>query len=129
MNERAIFYHFTKSIERGTGIKRTPLEEAICRRVLARFKSGSLDLEDCYKRPSFAKISAYLECERLYLDSEVEQICSSIIGYNSSVFSWAAVWADKAPDKDGNISIYLRYDTAWHCRLIEVCQVPYEWVR
>lgn len=129
MNNRAIFYHFTKAIECGTGVKRTRVEDGICRRALARFKSGSLDLEDCYKNPSQAKISAYLECESLAGGCDVEQACSSVLGYNCSTFSWIAVWADKAPDKDGNISIYLRYDTLWHCRLIEVCQVPYEWVR
>ena len=129
MNKRAIFYHFTKAIERGTGIKRTRVEEEICRRALARFKSGTLDLHDCYKKPSFAKISAYLECESLADDCGVEQVCASVIGYNCDTFSWAAVWADRTRDRDGYITIYLRYDTAWHCRLIEVCRVPYEWVR
>lgn len=129
MDKRAIFYHFTKAIERGAGIKRTPLEEAICRRALARFKRGSLGLEDCYKKPSFAKISAYLECESLAEDCGVEQVCSSVIGYNCDTFSWGAVWVDKTPDNDGHITIYLRYDTAWHRRLIEVCRVPYELVK
>lgn len=129
MNKRAIFYHFMRAIERGTGIKRTPVEERICKQALSRFKRGSLGLQDCYKRPSFAKISAYLECETLAEESGVEQICSTIIGYNCQAFSWAAVWADKAATKDGYITIYLRYETAWHCRLIEVCSVPYEWVR
>lgn len=129
MNNRAIFYHFTKAIECGTGIKRTHLEDAICRRALARFKSGSLDLQDCYKKPSQAKISAYLECESLAEDCNMEQACSSVLGYNCSTFSWVAVWADKAPFIDGYITIYLRYDTAWRCRLIPVCSVPYEWVK
>lgn len=129
MNKRAIFYHFTKAIERGTACKLSRKDEQICLRALARFKTGSLDLQDCYKKPSFAKISAYLECESLADDCGVEQVCSSVIGYNCNAFSWGAVWADKTSDNDGYISIYLRYDTAWHCRLIEVCRVPYEWVR
>lgn len=128
MNKRAIFYHFTKAIEQGAGIKRTHLEDYICRLALARFKSGCLNLEDSYKKPSFAKISAYLECESLAEDCGVEQVCSSVIGYNCSTFSWGAVWADRAPDNKGYITIYLRYDTAWRCRLIRVCRVPYEWV-
>lgn len=129
MNKRAIFWHFTKAIERGTGIKRTHVDEEICRRALSRFKGGRLDIADCYKNPSQAKISAYLECERLADEYGFEQVCSSIIGYNCQAFSWVAVWADKTPDSDGYITIYLRYDTAWHCRLIEICRVPYEWVR
>lgn len=129
MNNRKIFWYFTKCVENGEGCKRTAEEDKICKRALWRFTHGALDLDDCYKKPSKAKISAYLECESLYLDYRVEEICSSVIGYNTCAFSWAAVWAVKAPDKDGNISIYLRYDTAWHCRLIKVCQVPYEWVK
>lgn len=130
MNKRAIFYHFAKAIERGGGIKRTRIEDDICRRALTRFKSGSLDLGDCYKHPSFAKISAYMECESLADDYGVEQVCSSVIGYNSQTFSWAAVWCDTKPNPiDGYVTIYLRYDTAWHSRLIAVCSIPYEWIR
>ena len=129
MNNKAIFYFFEKSVERGGGIHLTREQERICRRALWRFKQDSLELGDCYKKPSNAKISAYLECESLCDDYDVVQVCSSIIGYNCQAFSWAAVWATKTADRFGNITVYLRYDTAWHCRLIEICKVPYYCVK
>lgn len=129
MNNKAVFYFFEKCVERGGGFHLTREQEKICKRALWAFRRGCRDLFDCYKKPSQAKQSEYLQCEYLCIDSDVHQVCSTIVGYNYQAFSWAAVWCDKTPDVDGYATIYLRYDTYRHCRLIEVCQVPYEWVK
>lgn len=129
MNNKAVFEFFKYYVESGFGIKRTKTEQAICEYALRRFGSGCLDLADCYKKPSQAKISAYLECEYQWHEHEVVEVCSSVLGYNCSMFSWAGLWVDRNPSIDGCATIYLKYDTAWHSKLIEVCSVPYEYVK
>lgn len=130
MNNKAIIYYFEKSIERGGGYHLSREQEKICKRALRAFRYwGCRGLFDCYKQPSNAKQSEYLQCEYLCVDSDVHQVCSTIVGYNCQTFSWAAIWCDKYPDFEGYVTIYLRYDTYKHCRLIEVCDVPYEWVK
>lgn len=128
MKNKTIFNYVVGMIEHGLGVRRTLVEDAICRQAISRFKAGGVNLEDCYKKPSHAKISAYLECESMWEECGVKQVCSSIVGYNCQSFSWAALWVDNEPDKNGCASVYIRYDTRRHCKLIEVCCVPYEWV-
>lgn len=129
MNNNTVFKFFKTCVECGYGIKRTKKEQAICERALRRFESGYLDLSECYKKPSQAKISAYLECEYQWREHEVVEVCGSVLGYNCSVFSWVGLWVDRAPSIDGYVTIYLKYNTAWKSKLIKVCSVPYEYVK
>ena len=129
MNKRAVFEFFKDCVESGAGIRRTKKEQAICKYALRRFERGCIDLADCYKNPSRAKISAYLECESMWRDYDVVEVCSTILGYNCQTFSWAALWVDFTPSIDGYVTIYLKYETAQHSKLIEVLSVPYEWIK
>lgn len=129
MNNKAVFDFFKICVECGYGIKRTKKEQAICERALRRFEMGCLKLSDCYKTPSSAKIRAYNECEVEYLYNECVQVVSSVLGYTCNAFSWVGLWVDFTPSIDGYVTIYLKYDTAWHSKLIEVCSVPYEYVK
>lgn len=129
MNKTKVFELFNYCVKYREGFKRTNQDQAICERALQRFKGGCLRLDDCYKRPSDAKISAYLECESLSKEHGYFQVCSSVLGYNCNFFSWVALWADCKSDYTGEVTIYLRFDTISSGKLIKVCRVPFDWVR
>lgn len=129
MNNREILFYFAKYVECGGGYKLTSKQKALCVRALERFKRGCVNIVDCYKKPSFRKISAYLECEALHIDKNVKQIYSSVVSYNSQFFSWAGLWVDSSPNEMGYINIYLRYDTPFNSHLIDVGCIPYVWVK
>lgn len=129
MNNEAIFSMFRECVRYNLGIKRTKKEQAICERALSRFERGCVSLYDCYEKPSQAKIRAYNECEIEYLYNECVQVMSSVLGYNCNAFSWVGLWVDFTPSIDGYVTIYLKYDTAWHSRLIEICSIDYRYLK
>lgn len=129
MNNERIFNYFAYCIENRAGKWLSDKDRDICKRALYRFKRGCLNLGDCYKTYSDAKLSEYLQCESLCDEYGFEQVCSSIIAHNTYTFSWAALWVDKVPDSLEYVSIYIRYDTAWHSRIIKVCRIPYDCVK
>lgn len=129
MNNEVIFSLFREHIRYNLGIKRTRAEQAICERALKRFEGGCLKLRDCYKAPSQEKIRAYNECEIEYLYNECVQVMSSVLGYNCSTFSWVGLWVDFTPTIDGYVTIYLKYNTAWRDKLIEICSIDYRYIK
>ena len=115
----------------GSGLyhKLTKEEKRICARVLRRFEFGKLTIYDCYKQPSDAKLSAYLECEHeAYFSEEFDCVWSSILSHNCKTFSWSCVMIDKR-GVCGYADIYIRYATYKRWHLIRVCSVPYECIR
>ena len=104
--------------------KRSKRLQGILERALLCFKQGGYTLENCYRKPSFNKISAYLECEWLAEDKGYYQAYSTILGYNTYTFSWCGLWVTKTPILNDNfVTIYLRYDTASNCRLYPIISV------
>ena len=129
MNKKRVFELFDYFVSNNCGIKRTKKEQVICECALRRFKRGCLDLSDCYKKPSSAKISAFLGCVSQWRDYLCMEVCSSVLGYNSQAFSWVGLWVDLTPSIDGYVTIYLKYDTAWRSKLIEICSIKYDYVK
>ena len=129
MNNELIFSLFREHVRYNLGIKRTKKEQGICERALRRFERGCVSLYGCYEKPSQAKIRAYNECEMEYLYYECVQVMSSVLGYNCNTFSWVGLWVDFTPSIDGHVTIYLKYETAWHSRLIEVCSIDYRYLK
>lgn len=104
--------------------KRSKRLQDIMERALLYFKQGGYGLEDCYKKPSFKKISAYLECECMADELGYYQAYSTILGYNCSFFSWCGLWVTKKPLLNDNlVTIYLRYDTHTKYRLYPIISV------
>ena len=130
MKNELIFSIFREHVRYNLGIKRTKKEQTICEQALRCFERGCVSLYDCYKTPPEAKIRAYNECEVEYLYSECVQVVSSVLGHNCSAFSWAGLWVDSIPNPiDGYVTIYLKYNTVWHSRLIEICSIDYRYLK
>ena len=129
MNNDCVFSMFREYVRYNLGIKRTKKEQAICERALSRFERGCVSLYDCYEKPSQAKIRAYIECEMEFLNNECVQVMSSVLSYNCNTFSWVGLWVDFTPTIDGYVTIYLKYDTARHSELIEICSIDYRYIK